>query len=272
MSGKGVVAVIRGTVAGYGTDRVPLLAAALAFFAMFAMAPLLIIVIEIGAALLGGSGHHDQVRNALLNRLQPAIGKDGATAIAAIVQATFEKQSEGLLSKIVAWVFFVVAATGFFGSVQGALDVIWAAPLPGGFAQAIFLRLKSFAIIAGVALFIVAMVVATTALGAVGGDALSQVASPVLMVLISTVLFAVLYKWLSPTQIGWPDVFLGSAVTAALSVAGQYAIGFYLGRASTTSAYGAAGSLAAILLWLYYSATIFLIGAELIKAYAKAKA
>ncbi len=272
MSGKGVVAVVRGTVAGYGSDRVPLLAAALAFFAMFAMAPLLIIVIEIGAALLGGSGHHDQVRNALLDRLQPAIGKDGATAIAAIVQATFDQQAEGLLSKIGSWVFFVVAATGFFGAVQGALDLIWAAPAPGGFVPAILLRLKSFAIIAGAALVIVAMAVTTTALGAFGGHELSRVASPVLMVVVSTVLFAVLYKWLPRTRIGWGDVFLGSAVTAVLSVAGQYAIGLYLGRASTTSAYGAAGSLAAILLWLYYSATIFLIGAELIKAYAKAKA
>jgi membrane protein len=268
MSGKGVITVIKAAVAGYGTDRVPLLAAALAFFAMFAMAPLLIIVIEIGAAFLGGSGHHMQIRDAILNRLQPAIGKQGALAIAAIVQATFNKQSEGVLPKIASWVFFIVAATGFFGSVQGALDQIWVAAAPTGFLQTILIRLKSFAIIAGAAIVIVAMAVTTTALGGIGGHLLSQIASPILMLIVATLLFAVLYKWLPKTRIGWRDVIGGSAVTALLTVVGQYAIGLYLGRASTTSTYGAAGSLAAILLWLYYSATIFLIGAELIKAYA----
>lgn len=260
--------VLKATVAGYGRDRVPLLAAALSFYATFALAPLLIVVIEIGAALLGGAGHHAQVRDAILARLRPALGKNGALAIASIVQATFDKQSQGGLGEALAWIFFVVAATGLFGSVQGALDQIWHSTEKPGFLQTVLLRLKSFAIIAAAAVVIVAMAAGSTAIESIGSSVLSKAGSIVAMIVVATGLFAVLYKWLPRAKIGWRDAVGGSFITAVLLVAGQYGIGIYLGRASTTSVYGAAGSLAAILLWLYYSATIFLLGAEFIKAYA----
>lgn len=265
------LSVLKAAVAGYGNDRVALLAAALAFYATFALAPMLIIVIEIGAALLGGQGHHAQVRDAILGRLQPAIGKSGAQAIAAIVQSTFDQRHKSGLAQVISWVVFVFAATGLFGSVQGALDAIWQTNEKGGIVQTIKLRAKSFAIIAGAAIVLVIMAVVTTALSSIGGKVFATIGSAILMVLVATALFAALFKWLPRTPIGWRDVLGGSFVTAILTVLGQYAIGFYLGRASTTSVYGAAGSLAAILLWLYYSATIFLIGAELIKAYAEAQ-
>lgn len=262
------LSVLKSAAAGYSADRVALLAAALAFYAMFAMAPLLVIVIEIGAAVLGGNGHHTQVKVSVLSHLQPAIGKSGADAIAAIVQATFNKQTQGGLTEIVAWVIFVVAATGFFGSIQGALDEVWQSDVKTGFLATLLLRAKSFAIIAVAAVVLVLMAAVSTELNAIGGHTLGAIGSFLLMILIGTALFAVLYKWIPRTKISWRDIIGGSAVTAVLAVIGQYAIGIYLGRASTTSVYGAAGSLAAILLWLYYSATIFLIGAELIKAYA----
>ena len=264
--------VVKGAVAGYGADRVALLAAALAFSAAFALAPLMVIVIEIGAALLGGNGHHNQVRNAILAHLQPAIGKDGAALIASIVQATFNRQSSGVFAKIFAWAFFVIAATGFLGAIQAALDEIWHTTERPGFLQTLLMRLKSFAIIAGASIVVVAMVGASTFFDSLGGHIFGLIGSIVLMMIVSTGLFAVLYKWLPRTRVGWRDVLGGAAVTAVLSVGGQYAIGIYLSRASTTSIYGAAGSFAAILLWLYYSATIFLIGAELIKAYATPQA
>jgi len=261
--------VLKAAVAGYSSDRVPLLAAALSFYATFALAPLLIIVIEIGAALLGGAGHHMQVRDAILDRLEPAIGKSGAQAIAAIVQATFDKQSQGGLSEAIAWVLFVAAATGLFGSIQGALDQIWETNERPGFLTTVLMRLKSFAIIAAAAIVVVLMAAGSTAIGALGNSLVTTVVSFLVMLTVTTGLFAVLYKWLPRSKITWRDVWGGSLATAVLLVAGQYAIGLYLGRASTTSVYGAAGSLAAILLWLYYSATIFLIGAEFIKAYAE---
>ena len=264
----GPLNVLKAAAAGYSADKVSLLAAALAFYAMFAMAPLLVIIIEIGAAVLGGHGHHTQVKDAILSHLEPAIGKSGADAIASIVQATFNKQSQGGLTEIIAWVLFVVAATGFFGSIQGALDEVWQADAKSGLLATILLRAKSFAIIAVASIVLVLMAAVSTELDAIGGHTLGLIGSVFLMVLIGTALFAVLYKWLPRTKIGWRDVIGGSAVTAVLAVMGQYAIGIYLSRASTTSVYGAAGSLAAILLWLYYTATIFLIGAELIKAYA----
>jgi membrane protein len=263
------IPVLKAAAAGYSADRVALLAAALAFYAVFAMAPLLIIVIEIGAAFLGGNGHHTQVKNEILSHLEPAIGKSGADAIASIVQATFNKQSQGGLTEVISWVLFIVAATGFFGSIQGALDEVWHATEKPGFLQTVLLRLKSFAVIAGASIVLVAMVMATTALDSFGSHAFALVGSIAILIVVSTGLFAVLYKWLPRTSVGWRDVIGGSFVTAVLTVIGQYGIGVYLSRASTTSVYGAAGSLAAILLWLYYSATIFLIGAELIKAYAE---
>lgn len=266
-----IIGVLKQAAAGYSADRVALLAAALSFYATFAMAPLLIIVIEIGAALLGGNGHHTQVRNEILSHLEPAIGKSGADAIASIVQATFAKESQGGWAEAISWIVFIVAATGFFGSIQGALDEIWNAHEKSGFLQRLWLRLKSFAVIASASVVLVAMVAATTVLDSIGGHMFALIGSIVILIVVSTALLAVLYKWLPRTTVGWRDVIGGSFVTAVLTVIGQYAIGVYLGRASTTSVYGAAGSLAAILLWLYYSATIFLIGAELIKAYAQTK-
>ncbi len=247
-----------------------MLAAALAFYATFAIAPLLIIVIEIGAAMLGGNGHHHQIKNQILNQLQPAIGKAGATTISGIVQAAFDHATRSPLAATISWVLFAVAATGLLASVETALDRIWDAKAQTGLLFTILLRVKSFAIIAGVAIVLVAMLFASAWVNAIGNALAARIVNAVLDVVIATALFAVLYKWLPKTKISWRDVFGGAAVTALLIVVGQYLIGLYLGRASTTSIYGAAGSLAAILLWLYYSAMIFLIGAEITKAYANA--
>jgi membrane protein len=261
------VETAKATVKGYGTDGVPMLAAALAFYAMFAIAPLMIVIIEIGAALLGGNGHHAQVRDQILAQLQPAIGSGGTKAIASIVQATFNQKHGAVLAQIISWVVFAAAATGLLGSVEAALDDIWDAKEKGGLLYTILIRVKSFAIIAGVAIVMVALMVLTAWTGVLGA-VVARILNAVLLIAVATGLFAVLYKWLPKTKVSWKDVFGGAAVTAVLTVVGQYLIGLYLGRASTTSVYGAAGSLAAILLWLYYSAMIFLVGAEITKAYA----
>lgn len=261
--------LIKTALKGYGTDGVPMLAAALAFYATFALAPLLIIVIEIGAAMLGGNGHHHQIKGQILAQLKPAIGSGGATTIANIVQATFDHASKNGIAAAVSWIFFAVAATGLLASIENALDRVWNVKQQGGLLWTILLRLKSFAIIAAVAIVMAAMFFASAWIAALGGAALAKAANGVLDLVIATGLFAVLYKWLPKTKISWKDVFGGAAVTAVLVVAGQYLIGLYLGRVSATSVYGAAGSLAAILLWLYYSSMIFLLGAEVTKAYAQ---
>lgn len=264
------VETAKATFKGYGADGVPTLAAALAFYAVFAMAPLLIIVIEIGAAFLGGNGHHHQIKNQILNQLQPAIGTSGATTISNIVQATFDHASRSPMAAAISWVVFAVAATGLLASVENALDRIWAATPKAGLFFTILLRLKSFAIIAGVAVVMVALLFVSAWVNLIGNALAARVVNAILDLVVATALFAVLYKWLPKTKISWRDVFGGAAVTSVLVVVGQYLIGLYLGRAGTTSVYGAAGSLAAILLWLYYSAMIFLIGAEITKAYANA--
>lgn len=268
MRGADIVTVLKDSYQGYAEDRVPLLAAALAFYAAFALAPMLIIVIEVGAALLGGDGHHHQVRNSILNQLQPAIGKAGADAVAGIVQQTFNRTSGSAFAQTIAWIVFLLAATGFLASVEAALDMIWAAKEKGGILWTLLIRLKSFAILAGAGVIIIAMLFAQMALNMLGNGALTRISEAILSVVVATGSFAVVYKWLPKTAIDWRDVFGGAAVTAVLTIAGQYLIGLYLGRGATTSVYGAAGSFAAILLWLYYSSMIFLVGAEITKAYA----
>lgn len=264
------ITVAKSTAQSYGKDNVPMLAAALAYYSLFAFAPMLIIVIEIGAALLGGNGHHHQIKNQILDQLRPAIGSGGATTIANIVQATFDHAGRSALAATISWIIFAVAATGLLAAVENALDQIWEAKQKAGLLWTILLRVKSFAIIGGVAIVMAGMFFLSAWISMIGNATAVRIINGALDIVVATVLFAVLYKWLPKTKISWRDVFGGAAITAVLVVVGQYLIGLYLARVSATSVYGAAGSLVAVVLWLYYSAMIFLIGAEITKAYANA--
>lgn len=264
------ITVAKSTAQSYGKDNVPMLAAALAYYSLFAMAPMLIIVIEIGAAILGGNGHHHQIKGQILDQLRPAIGNAGATTIANVVQATFDHAGHSAIAATISWIVFALAATGLLGSVENALDQIWGAKEQAGLLWTILLRLKSFAIIAGVAIVLAIMFIASAWINGFVGAAGARIINAVLDLAVAAGLFAAMYKWLPKTRISWRDVLGGAAVTSILVIVGQYLIGLYLGRVSATSVYGAAGSLVAIVLWLYYSAMIFLIGAEITKAYANA--
>ena len=194
------------------------------------------------------------------------------------MQTTFDQRSKGALASIIGWVVFALAATGLFGSIESALDTVWhVEKKKTGVKAAIKGRLVSFGIIAGMTLVLLLTLVLNAALGAFSAVVAHSIpgwsfAVAVLDVAVSFVVvgavFAALFKYLPKTEIAWRDVVFGAAVTSALFLIGQYLIGLYLGRVSTTSTYGAAGSFVAILLWLYYSGQIFLFGAEVTKAYA----
>ncbi|MGZ3539700.1 MAG: YihY/virulence factor BrkB family protein [Vulcanimicrobiaceae bacterium] len=274
------VSLAKETIRAYGDDEISRQAAALAYFTMFAIAPLLIVLIEIAALTLGGSGHHRQVRDAILNTMQPSLGKQGTDAVGNLVQSTFnQSRKQGVLASVVSWIILMLAATGLFGAIQAALDDIWHVKREKRpWWTAIRERLVSFALIAGVAFLLVISLAINAAVAAAGRTLTSHLAG--LTWLVSVVdfvvslamiaaLFAAIFKFLPHVKLRWSDVWLGADVAALLFTIGQLALSWYLGRAATASTFGAAGSLVIFVLWLYYSGQIFLIGAEFTKVYAQ---
>ncbi len=254
---------------GWTNDEASRLAAALAFYAIFAIAPLFIIVIEIAAEVLGGAGYHNAVRDQILIELRPAIGDSGTKAIADLIAATYSHRSNGIIATIVGWVVFAVAASGLVLAVQDALDTIWNAKPQRGFVGTVLNRLKAVAIIGGGAVLVVVMGLLGTVADRLAFAIGAKIVHAIIVVVAAAVITGAIYKWLSSVELSWRDVWTGAIVSSLLAVVGQYAIGWYLNHVATTSAYGAAGSLVAILLWIYYSTQLFLVGGELTKAYAR---
>ena len=251
------------------------LAAALAYFTTFAIAPLIIVLVEIAGAFLGG---HQQALNHIFHYLKQDAGP-GAGAVQTIVQSTFSQKRSGTLAQIVGWVVFAVAAIGFFSALQFALNTIWdIKPQRKGIWAAIGSRWTAFLAIMGVALLLFISIMLNTALTAMSA-ALIHV-SPVFPTLLKLadfvvsfgvlwVAFAFLYEYLPEQQIEWRDVWVGGALTSFLFVVGQFLLGWYLGRAGISSGYGAFGSLVVFLIWVNYSAQIVLFGAEFTHVYAQ---
>ncbi len=208
------------------------------------------------------------MRDQILQQLQPAIGDSGTKAIADIIQATFSERSKGVVAQIVGWTIFAVAATGLIAAIQNALDTIFDTRPPGGIRRNADGSPRAIVIIGVAAVLVLAMGFATALVGTHLNSAGATIANIALVLAFAILVTAAIYKWLPNVDLSWRDVWFGAIVSAVLSVVGQYLIGLYLGRAATTSTYGAAGSFVAVLLWLYYSAQLFLIGAEITKAYA----
>jgi membrane protein len=278
-----VIDVIKHVFRAFGEDKVMRLASAIAFAAIFSIAPLVIVIVAVAGWFLGLSngGHGNQVaENAILDQVGRAAGPQTADTVRQLVTAAFGKPRENLLAQIVGWTAFVFGAIGLFGTLQDSLNSIWLVEAAkGGWRQMLRARLASFAMI----LVIVVLLLATFAANATTTYAAAHFAAPwgagisptavafanqVVTTIASMVGFAAIYKVLPDVRIGWRDVWLGAFVTAILFVAGEVAIAFYLVKAGVASAYGAAGSLLATLLWIYYSAIVLLIGAEFTKVVA----
>jgi membrane protein len=279
-----MIDVVKGVIRGFGDDKVMRLASSIAFAAIFSIAPLVIVIVAVAGWFLGLSngGHgHDIAENAILDQVGRAAGPQTAETVRQLVTAAFNKPRENLLAQIVGWTAFVFGAIGLFGSLQDSLNSIWRVEAAkGGWKQMLRARLASFVMI----LVIVILLLATFAANATTTYAAAHFAapwgtgvSPVAVALVNqavtaiaaTIGFAAIYKVLPDVSIGWRDVWLGAFVTAILFVAGEVAIAFYLVKAGVASAYGAAGSLLATLLWIYYSAIVLLVGAEFTKVIAR---
>ena len=267
--------LVKTAVASWLDDYAPSMGAALSYYTVFSLAPLLLIVVSVAGLVFG----EDAVRGELFAQLQGLMGADAAKAIQGLL-ASVNKPSHGVVGTIVGIALLVFGATTVFGELQDALDRIWRAPArkKGGLWSLLRARLLSFGMILGLAfLLMVSLVVgaAISALGkwwgpAFGGwETLLQIVNLIVGFGLTTAIFAMIYKLMPRVKVEWHDVWLGAIVTSLLFTIGKFLIGLYIGKSGVASGFGAAGSLIIVFLWVYYSAQIFLLGAEFTWIYAK---
>lgn len=275
LDAKGLFNLLKEAVREYSEDKVPRLGAALAYYTVFSLAPLLILVIAIAGLTLG---QRESAQEAVLAQLRGLVGQEGA----AVVETAIENSSQpaaGAIASVVSVVTLLLGALGAFGQLQDALNTIWEVkPKPGrGLWGLIRDRLLSFGLVLVIGFFVVVSLVASAALSALGTflggvvpgpEIIMEIVNFVISLVVISGLFAIMFKYLPDVKIAWRDVIVGAVATAILFTIGKTLIGLYLGNSSTTSTYGAAGSLVVLLLWAYYSAQIFLFGAEVTQVYA----
>ncbi len=273
---QGLVPVVRETFGEFQRHKGQWLAAAIAYFTIFAVAPLVIVIVEIAGLVLG---QHQAVLDEMYGYLARTAGPSAAHGIQSIVSATFAQRRAGVIAQIVGWSVFVFAAVGLFTSIQEALNAVWdVAPQKRGLLETARDRLLSFGMVLCAA-FVLLVSLGLNAIMTAAGAALIHVA-PAFPTLLNvadfvvsfgliTAVFALLFEYLPECRIAWRDVWLGAATSALLYVIGQFLLGCYLGRAGIASSYGAFGGLIIFLLWTYYSAQILLFGAEFTQVYAR---
>ncbi len=256
-------------------DEAPRLGAALAFYTMLSLAPLLVVVTAVAGLVFG----REAVQGGLVEQMRGLAGQQGAEVIQMLMANAYRQTGTGILATVVGVIMLLVGATGVFSELQDILNTIWGVKksATGGLWGAIRDRFLSFSMVLGVAFLLLVSLVISTALAALGqlGAGLGPVLAEVLRVLhllvsiaLLSLLFALMFRFLPDVKIAWGDVWVGALVTAVLFSIGKYLIGLYLGSSSIGSAYGAAGSFAVFFVWVYYSAQIFIFGAEFTQVYA----
>lgn len=268
----------RTAVQGWMDDGASSMGAALAYYTFFSMAPLLLIVISVAGLMLG----REAAQGHLIDELSGLFGEQAAASIQGLV-ASASHPADSLLGTLIGLGAMLVGATTVFAELQGALDRIWQAPRRaplGGLWGLLRARVLSFGLILGLGfLLMVSLVLGAvlTALGRWWSDALGSwayVAQGLNLgvgFFITSVIFAMIYKLMPRAHVQWKDVWVGAVVTSSLFTVGKYFISLYLGASGVASAYGAAGSLVLVLVWIYYSAQVFLLGAEFTWVYANAR-
>jgi membrane protein len=278
------IGMLKETYARFNADKAPRLAAALSYTTIFALAPVFLLVVALVGQILGmtngGHGHHI-VEDQMLEAIKRSAGQAAADTVKQIVTASYGHRAQGGIAQVVGWVTLVLGAAGLFAALQDALNTIWHVEPP---KKALWAAIRDRVASIGMLLAIMFLLLVTTAINAViayvatyvshalpfpGAGFVFALINWVITLAIVTLLFALMYKYLPDAPIEWRDVWTGAFVTAVLFVVGQALIAFYLGRAGVASAYGAAGSLLVLLLWIYYSSMILLFGAEFTRVYAE---
>ena len=271
---RNLVGVLRCAATEWLAHRAGSKGAALAFYTLFSLAPILVLVIAVAGLFYG----HEAAQGQLIDELSGLVGAQGAETIQAILAGARNKE-DGLFATIVAGVLLLVGATSVFAELKDSLDEIWGVPPPkdAGFWDLVRTRLLSFGLILVLGFLLMVSLVVSAGLAVVenyiGGmwkDAavvMGWVARGISFLVIS-VLFGVIYKLLPRIKLSWHDVIIGAIGTAAMFSLGKFVIGLYIGNSGAADSFGAAGSLIALLLWVYYSAQIFFLGAEFARQYA----
>ena len=269
-------ALLKRAVSAWSDDGAQSMGAALSYYTVYSLAPLLLIVISIAGLVFGA----DAARGELFGQLSELMGADAAKAVEGVL-ASVSRPASGVLGTTIGVVVLIVGATSVFAELQDALDRIWQAPARdkhGGMWRLLRSRLLSFGLILGIAFLLMVSLVLDALISALGKwwggmfadwAMLAQTVNLTLGLALTTTMFAMIYKLMPRVSVRWRDVWLGALVTSLLFTAGKLLIGLYIGRSGVASGYGAAGSFIVVLVWVYYSAQIFLMGAEFTWVYAR---
>jgi membrane protein len=273
MTLKNAWILMKAAASSWVDDYAQSMGAALAYYTIFSIAPLLLCVISVTGLFFGD----EIVRGEIYIQLHDLMGQQGADAINGLL-SSMSKPSHGITGSVLGLILLLVGATTVFGELQDALDRIWRAPKrKGGIWNLLRARLLSFGLILGIGFLLIVSLLVSAALAALGKwwgplfarwEILGHFVNLVVSFGLITILFAMIYKIMPRVKVDWMDVWVGSAVTALLFTIGKFLIGLYIGKSGLASGFGAAGSLLVVLVWVYYSAQIFLLGAEFTWAYA----
>ena len=271
---KNIWRLLRQTFNDWSEDKAPELGAALAFYTALSIAPLLVIVLGIAALFLGDEAASGQIKT----EMNAMVGPEGASAIGDMLENA-DKPTERTIATVLSVITLLFGASGVFGQLQSSMNTIWEVePKPGrGIWGMIRDRFLSFTMVLGLAFLLLVSMILGAVIAAAGnlltgmiGDAawIGHVVHIITSMIVLTLLFAAMFKYLPDAKIAWRDVILGAFITAVLFTIGKFAIGMYLGHSSMASSYGVAGSFVVLLVWVYYSAQILFFGAELTQVYA----
>ena len=255
-------------------DYAPSMGAALAYYTVFSLAPLLLIVISVAGLVFGP----DAARGEIFGELRDLMGDDAAKAVEGLL-ISVSKPAQSVVATLVGLGVVVIGATTVFGELQDALDRIWRAPARpdgGGWISLLHSRLLSFGMILGVAFLLMVSLMLSALIAALGTwwgrlfggwSVLAQIINSMVSFALTAVVFALIYKLMPRVRLLWSDVALGALATAVLFTLGKVLIGAYIGQSGLASGFGAAGSIIIVLVWVYYSSQIFLLGAEFTRVY-----
>lgn len=261
---------------GWSKDDVPRLGASLAYYTLFAVGPILLIAIAIAGTVYGP----DAVRGQIVGEISGLIGRQGAEAVQTILQSAHQNRT-GSLAVIIGTITLILGASGAFLELQHALNTIFRVktdPKKSGLERLVLSRLRSFGVVVSIGFLLLVSLLVSAALSAlssrierspVGNPVLLQAINMVVTLAVMTLLFGLIYRLLPDVRLAWRDVWTGAFVTSLLFSIGKFLIGLYLGHSGVASSYGAAGSIVVLLVWVYYSAQVILLGAEFTRVYAE---
>jgi membrane protein len=275
MAARDILGLLKEAFKEWNEDNAPRLGAALSYYTVFSIAPLLLISIAVAGVVFG----HDAAQGGIVAQIRQLIGPIAAESVQAMIENA-RQPGQGVLATVFGTVTLLFGAGGAFNELRAALDIIWEIPprKGGGLKALLRERLAAFAMVLVVGFLLLVSLVLSAVLSALevkgtfpGSIVVLQVLNNGVSLAVITVLFALIFKYLPDAHppVGWKDIWIGALITAALFTLGKFAIGLYLGRSSVASAYGAAGSLVLLLIWVYYSAQILFYGAELTQVYAR---